>query len=371
MDKELEKLVDDAEASWPTTKELAFVIDDPLEKLMEKAKKIFKGRHWDTLDALAVRIADAVPGGVSEENFDAAEPIAGAARKYFANIEKLRTGLNRPFLDAKKAVDEAAKQTLARAEPTLKPVIDAVKKIQDRRKREEEAKAEAERKRVEDERLAAEQAHRDMIKAQHAADMKRLADEAAENRRQAEEMAARNKRANDELAELRRQIEQMSAPVPTTKELNERIVQANKEETVRLAGEKVAVVVDETRDWPPTLLPSFDDDAPPLPPLDLPVDEPPVVQALRETLGATMVRSSDYESVMLDADTSAEYSLAGVEVNASADQQKVRDFGMAVKVFVDGLKRPLLVKHEAVQAVELAVFDIYGVANSLQEWRMP
>jgi hypothetical protein len=107
--------------------------------------------------------------------------------------------------------------------------------------------------------------------------------------------------------------------------------------------------------------PGFDD-VPPLPPIDMtpldpfdPMPEP---------------ATDDFLSAMLDAETSAEFSKTGAEVSAPADQQKVRDFGMAIKVFLDGLKRPLLVKNEARQAVELAVFDLYGVANGLQEWRM-
>lgn len=362
MANDLEEELQEVEASWPQTKELAFVIDDPLEKLMEKASKIFKGRHHDTLDALAVRIADAIPEGANEQNFEVAEPISGAARKHFSDIEKLRTGLNRPFLDAKKAVDGAAKATVARAEPMLMPIINAVKKIQDKRKREEEARAEAERKRIEDERLAAEKAHRDMIEAEHAADKKRLADQAAADRKQAEDLAAKNRQANDELAELRKQLEKMGrTEVKGTPEIAKAIAAAP------IVGKMVAMDDHGYPVLPKATTPDFDD-ALPLPPMNLELLDPfapaPDPDQPSDKVG------DDFLSAMLDADTSAEFSKAGVEVSASADQQKVRDFGVAVKVFVDSLKRPLLVKAEARQAVELAVFDLYAVANGLQEWRI-
>lgn len=334
MDEATEKLIEECEASWPTTKELAFVIDDPLEKLMEKAQKIFKGRHWDTLDALAVRIADAIPGGVTESNFGVAEPIAGAAKKHFSNIEKLRTGLNRPFLDAKKAVDDAAKKTVARAEPTLMPIINAVKKIQDRKKREEEEREAARLKKIEDDRLAAEKAHRDLIEAEHATEKKRLADQATENRREADAMAAKNKAANDELADLRRQMAEMG----------------------RTEAKPEA--------------PKFGAGMGPM------AGRHPVVQALEKTLGAKMVQMDDHGYPILpkapDFDAPLDLPIFDdpmVRADQTADQQLVRQFGDAVAAFKDRIGRPVCVSPAAKQAVELAVFDLCEIAKRLQEWR--
>lgn len=343
MDAEMEKLVDDCEASWPTTKELAFVIDDPLEKLMEKAQKIFKGRHWDTLDALAVRIADAIPRGVTDENFGVAEPIAGAAKKHFSNIEKLRMGLNRPFLDAKKAVDEAAKATVARAEPTLMPIINAVKKIQDRKKREEEEREAARLKKIEDDRLAAEKAHRDMIEAEHAAEKKRLADEAAANRRQADELAAKNRAANDELAELRKQLEKMGradtrTEVKGTPELAKVLASApTVGKMVAMDDHGYPILPPLEPKSPDSIAGRFRSEAPPLfaddtplspDPQDLP-DEPP------------------------------HYS----------DDLIVNTFGDAVSAFRERVGWPEVVSQAAKQAVELALFDLCEIAKRLQEWR--
>lgn len=351
MDQETEKLVEDCEASWPTTKELAFVIDDPLEKLMEKAKLIFKGRHWDNLDALAVRIADACPGGVTEKNFAAAEPIAGAAKKYFSNIEKLRMGLNRPFLDAKKAVDEAAKATVARAEPTLNPIIKAVKAIEDRKKREKEAKEEADRKKIEDERLASEKAHRDMIEAEQKAERDRIANAAEANRLEAERLAAekkkiaddaakaeaKNRAVNDELVELKRQMAEMAAPktvVPTPA---------------------------PKRDWRPKTPPLFDDEpAPPLVPAERPYGEM-ILETLEKTLG-------DVDTGWVD-DSPAGVFMARTADTPPSDQQLVRDFGDRIATFKDTLTRPQVVTDAARQAVELAVFDLCEIAKRLQEWR--
>ncbi len=352
----VEPMIDDAtltelEASWPKTKELAFAIDDPLDRLMEKAHNIFAGKYWDNLDALAIRIADVCPTGVTEDNFLAAQPVAKACRSYFANVEKLRTGLNRPFLDAKKAVDEAAKATVSRAEGVLLPIITAVKTIEDRKK--EEA-AEAERlrlKKIEDDRLAAEKAHRDKIEAEHAAEVKRLADEKATLEAQARKMRedadrlererkdaeVKSRAANDELAALRKQIEEMGR-TPVKPAFAEAIAKAPDEAVVAVDLPPVQEKAPDRAAWNPQPLPPLFD------------DEPPVVGALQDILGATMVRSEEPPPI--------------------GDQQKVRDFGLAIKVFIDGLKRPALTNQEARQAVELAVFDFYGITNNLQEWSM-
>lgn len=358
MAKDLEEELQEVEASWPQTKELAYAMDDPMEKLVQKAQAIFKGKHWDTLDALACRIASAIPAGVTEKNFDVAEPIAGAAKKYFSNVEKLREGLKRPFLDAGKAVDNAAKATVARAEPTLKPIIDAVKKIADRRKKEEADREAAEQKRIADEaaaKLKAEQdAERARIKAEQDAENARLAAIAEANRVEAARIAAekkaladeaaKHKSVNDELQELKRKLaERTTVCVP------------------KASAEEVKRAMREAPDMKMVELPPFDFDNPTM------TDD----QATWPVEGSAKFNAAQLQLIMLDADASAEYSKAGVVVHEACDQQKVRDFGMAIKAFIDGLKRPLLVKHEARQAVELAVFDMYGIANSLQEWGMP
>lgn len=339
MDAEMEKLIDDCEASWPTTKELAFAIDDPLEKLTEKAHKIFKGRHWDNLDALALRITDTCPRGVTEANFTAAEPVAAAASKYFSNVEKLRTGLNRPFLDAKKAVDEAAKATVSRAEPTLNPIIKAVKAIKDRKKREEEEREAARLKKIEDDRLAAEKAHRDMIEAEHAAEKKRLADQAAESKRQADELAAKNKSANDELAELRKQLEQMGrTEVKATPEVAKSVFEAPHGKVVPLINDR----------WKPSTPPLFDDE-PPLPPeLQVRVQE-------------------DWEKARDQAcDLPPPQQVDDV---VYSDVDIVNAFGDAISAFKDRIGRPDVVSASAKQAIGLAVFDLCDIAKRLQEWR--
>lgn len=358
MDVETEQLLDDVEASWPTNKELAFVIDDPLEKLMEKAHAIFRGRHWDNLDALAVRIADVCPKGVTETNFSAAEPVAAACKKYFSNIEKLRTGLNRPFLDAKKAVDDAAKATVSRAEPTLNPIIKAVKAIQDRKKREEEEREAARLKKIEDDRLAAEKAHRDMIEAEQAAERKRLADEKAALEEQAravraeadklaqerKDAEAKSKAANDELAELRKQLEQMGrTEVKGTPELAKAVVSApiEKIETIQdyplLPGYQKA-------EWKPSVPPLFDDEPTPLPP------DP------QESIQEDWEKARDDEQRDQACDPPA------------GDQILVREFGDQIAAFKDRVRRPPCVNPAAKQAVELAVFDLCEIAKRLQEW---
>lgn len=329
MAKSIEEELDEVEASWPQTKELAFVIDDPLDKLMSKAKAIFKGKYWDNLDGLALRIADACPTGVTDKNFDSVGDVVKVCKKYYSNVEKLRVGLNRPFLDAKKAVDAAAKEMVTRADPTLLPIINAYKKIEDRRKKEEEARQEAERRRVEEEQRAQAEAERRRVEEVHAAEKKKLADQAEADRKRAE--AAQN-----ELRELKKQMERISKPVAPKDA--QAIVEAPDGKMVPIG--KMCQMDDHGF---PIVIP--DDIAPPPP--------------------------GFYEDIMQQADASALFAKHGTEVDAGGDEQKVRDYGKAVKDFIDSLKRPLIVKREPRQAVELAVFDLYEIANRLQDWRMP
>ncbi len=382
MDDELEKELQEAEASWPKTKALAFVMDDPLDKLMEKAQQIFKGKYWENLDALALRIADACPDGVTEKNFAKSEAVAGACKKYFANIEKLRTGLNRPFLDAKKAVDEAAKATVARAEPTLNPIIKAVKAIQDRKKREEEAKAEAARKKIEDDRLAAEKAHRDKIEAEHAAEKKRLADEAAASRKQADDLVIANRRAGEELKELRRQMAEFSKPAKVNAVVD--FLEAPVFESAKQAADIVKSI---EKSSPPTAKMCQVDEHgyPILPPPTpsnaayveaenlLPIDtdakqvapyRPGPVTGEWVTKPVLMSQVQDPNSFEPSVPFYSPDKL--VHEDDVADRFRIHAFGDAIAA----IKRPECVNEKAKVEVELAAFDLNEISKRLQEWRM-
>lgn len=389
VDKETEVLVDEVEASWEKrviTIPNVTLDDAPLKELLIKAHNILASETHETLDALVCRIADVIPEGVTEENFAAAKPLAGACKNWFSNVEKLRTGLKRPALDWGKAVDTSAKQWVARAEPTLNPIIDKVKQIEDRRKAEKLAAEAAEAKRVEDERLAAEKAHRDMLEAEQAAERARVrAEQDAEDARLAA-VAEANRVEAEKLAAERREVEEMKrwiaerearvvssedakkiveapddgmVPIPASNDiaLNERVseridaaydeglreAQAVKTPPIALAGEKCGVVIDEAANWPTPhakQVIGFNS---------------PAIGALRPQLEG-FVQS-------VHSDTKSE-----------ADMHMVRQFGNDVYAFIYGdafkkpIHRPACVSSAAKQAVELAVFDLCEIAKRLQEW---
>lgn len=373
MDAETDKLVDDCEQTWSESKTLTIpnvMLDDaPLTEWKVRAHAIFAGECWEALDAIVCRLADAIPEGVTEENYALAKPLAGVAKKWYGSVEKLRKGLKRPALDWGNSVDAAAKETIDRAAPTLDPIIDAVKKIDDRKKAEKLAAEEAERKREADEAIAAQKAIEDAERARIKTEQDAEREKVAAERKKIEEAAAANRKEADRLAAERKEMEELKAwlaeqqKIVVSKETPP-VVQALEEYLGATMADKPEfanpTMTDDRATWPPTLRPDFDDHAPEVVLFDN--------AAGRESAKFT---NDELQSIMFDAETSALHAKAGVEVDPSADQQKVRDFGLAIKTAVDALKRPLLVKHEAKQAVDLAVFDIYGVANSLQEWSMP
>lgn len=356
MDDETEQLLDGVEGSWETkTITIPNVTLDhsPLKELVVKAYGIFASESYENLDALSCRIADVCPGGVTEANFTAANPVIKSCKAWFRNVEKLREGLKRPALDWGKAVDTAAKEMVSNAEPTLGPLIRQAKAIEDRKKAEKAAAEAAAAQKIIDDRLAEEKAHRDKIEAEQAAERKRLTDAAAAIEEQAravraeadllaqerKDAEARSKAANDELADLRKQLEQMGRT-----EVKHPPVPADWTPGIPNIDE-IAPVPPPTRHgektgWQPNLPPLFDDERLAL---------PPQVEGFVQSVHA--------------------------DVKADADQNMVRQVGNDVYAFIYGdafkkpMHRPACVNPAAKQAVELAVFDLCEIAKRLQEWR--
>lgn len=373
VDKETEVLVDEVEASWEKrviTIPNVTLDDAPLKELLIKAHNILASETHETLDALVCRIADVIPEGVTEENFAAAKPLAGACKKWFSNVEKLRTGLKRPALDWGKAVDTSAKQWVARAEPTLNPIIDKVKQIEDRRKAEKLAAEAAEAKRVEDERLAAEKAHRDMLEAEQAAERARVkAEQDAENARLAA-VAEANRIEKDRLDAERREIEEMKRWIA---EREARVVSSEDAKKIVEAPDDGMVPIPASNDI------ALNERVPER--IDTAYDEglreaqavktPPTFPDPKPSKRMTQVTQAELDAISLDADTSAEFAKAGIHVRSADDQQKVHEVGNAIMAFKESIVRPNLIKGEARQALELALFDLNEIGKRLQEWRMP